>query len=302
MQETVLITGGSGLVGTRLTELLIDKGYAVKHMSRTRNLQAKAPAFKWDLGSGDWDRDAIEGVRYIINLAGAGIADARWTANRKAEILDSRVKSSALVCEMVKASNGKIKGVISSSAVGYYGVDKYSDVVTEQSEPGEDFMAQVCIDWENAIMECSKETKVAIVRTGIVLSTEGGALPKMALPIKLGVGSPIGNGQQSMPWIHIDDLCTIYLFMMENSLEGTYNAVAPAPVSNKVFTKELAKALHRKIIFPNVPSFVLKLIFGEMAQVLLTGVSASSKKIETSGFTFGYAALDLALEDLYSSK
>lgn len=299
MQETVLITGGSGLVGTRLTEILISKGYGVRHMSRRGNLSAQVPAFKWDISTGDWDRNAIEGVHYIIHLAGAGIADGRWTKRRKEEILQSRVKSSQLVCEMVKASNGKIKGVVSSSAVGYYGIDKQLDIVTEETEPGDDFTAKVCVKWEEAVSKCSSETKLGILRTGIVLSTKGGAMPKMAAPIKLGVGSPIGNGQQPMPWIHMDDLCNMYIHAMENGLEGVYNAVAPMPVSNKVFTQELARTLNRKILLPNVPAFALKLLFGEMSQILLTGVSASSKKIEATEFKFSWPNLDIALGDLY---
>ncbi len=296
MQETVLITGGSGLVGTRLTQYLIEKGYRVNHISRKCNPEETALCFIWDLATGYWDKEAIEGVSYIIHLAGANVAEGRWTTKRKQQILESRVKSSQMVSEMVKASNGSIKSVISASAVGYYGISMGDSLVDETLEAGNDFLANVCKQWENAISVC--DTNVAILRLGVVLSNNGGAISKMVAPIKWGVGSPLGLGSQLMPWIHIDDLCTMFLFAIEKKWQGAYNAVAPQIVSNKEFTYQLASAVNRKIIVPNVPSFALRLMLGDMSEMLLTGVNVSTTKTEKARFQFDFPSLSMALNDL----
>ena len=298
MQETVLITGGTGLIGTHLTQLLIKKGYAVHHISRKCNQASGAKCFTWDLNTGHWDKEAIKEVSYIIHLAGANVAEGRWTSKRKQQILDSRVKSSQLVCKMVQASNGAIKEVVSASAVGFYGTSLGTDIVDESSIVGADFLAKVSQQWEEAILNC--ETKIALLRTAVVLSTQGGAVPKMSMPIKWGVGSPLGTGHQPMPWIHIDDLCEMYVFALENKLEGVYNAVAPQMVNNSEFTQQLASAINRKIIIPNVPSFALKLMLGEMSEMLLTGVNASAVKIKKNGFKFKFPTLSDAFKNLFA--
>jgi uncharacterized protein len=299
MQETVLITGGSGLIGTRLTQLLIKKGFGVRHISRNC-IHNDNPCFAWDLKKGVWDLKAIQGVTSIIHLAGANVAEGRWTNKRKRQILESRIKGSELVCEMVEASSGAIKNVISASAVGYYGVNIIDILMKETALPGKDFLADVCVQWEQAISRCT--AKVSIFRTGVVLSNIGGALPKMLAPIKWGLGSPLGNGSQWMPWIHIDDLCSMYLYALENKLEGIYNAVSPQPTTNKALTLQLAKASNRKILLPNVPSFVLKLMFGEMAQILLAGAKISAAKIESTGFKLKYPKLEQAVIHLLESN
>jgi len=201
-----------------------------------------------------------------------------------------------LVCEMVEASKGEIKGVISSSAVGYYGTLCGDGIVNETAKPGDDFLANVCKQWEHSISKC--DTKVAIMRTGVVLSKQGGALQKMLTPIKWGVGSPLGSGKQLMPWIHIDDLCELFVFALEHKWNGAYNACTPNVISNFAFTTQLAKAVNRKLILPNVPSFVLKLMLGEMAQMLLTGVNPSIDKIKSTGFNWRYPTLEQALKHL----
>lgn len=297
MQETVLITGATGLVGTRLTELLMEKGYRVKTISRSCKKGNPATCFTWDLDAQTWDDKAIGEVRHIINLAGANVAEGRWTAKRKAEILQSRIRSSQLVSNMVEASNRSIKSVISASAVGYYGIDTGLEEVIETSQNGNDFLAQVCADWEKAISE--SDTNVAIIRTGVVLSTNGGALTKMLTPIKYGLGAALGSGTQLMPWIHIDDLCKMYIYLMENSINGIYNGVAPQAISNVGFTKQLAKQVNRKIFLPNIPSFLLHLMLGEMSSMLLTGVNASSSKIEEIGYKFEFPSFSKALNNLF---
>lgn len=300
MQETVLITGGSGLVGSHLSNLLISGGYKTRHISRRCNGDNKTPCFEWNLETGKWDPNVIKGVKYIIHLAGANVAEGRWTARRKAEILDTRVLGSQLVCEMVEASKGAIKSVVSASAVGYYGIDKGDESVDEKGSSGNDFLADVCVQWEKAISDCN--ASVVILRTGVVLSMKGGAVPKMLTPIKLGVGSPLGSGDQLMPWIHIDDLCRMYLFAIKNDLKGVYNAISNQIITNKEFTHQLASTCNRSVLFPNVPSFVLKILVGEMANMLLTGVNASASKINNAGFKFNYPSLSLALNQLIKSK
>ncbi len=296
MQETVLITGGTGLVGTHLTKLLLSKGYAVRHISRRVSENDIVPSFKWELDNKYWDSKAIEGVSYIIHLAGANVAEGRWTTQRKRQILESRVTGSRLVAEMVEASNGRIKEVVSASAVGYYGTTKRSEPAVETDKPGNDFLANVCVQWEKAIQACN--TKVAILRTGVVLAKEGGAVPKMRTPIKLGLGAPLGSGNQPMPWIHIDDLCNMYLYAIQKGLEGTYNAVTPETVTNKELTCQLAKGLNKKKLLPNVPSFILKLMLGEMSSMLLTGVRILPKKISETGFKYKYPLLADAMNSL----
>ncbi|MCF6352632.1 MAG: TIGR01777 family oxidoreductase [Cyclobacteriaceae bacterium] len=296
MQETILITGGAGLVGSQLTKMLLNKDYKVIHVSRSVLGKAVVPTFQWDLANKLWDSEAIKEVDYIIHLAGANVAEGRWTAQRKQQILETRIDGSKLVAQMVNASKGKIKGVVSASAVGYYGIINKDKPTIETDEPGADFLAGVCVKWEQEILKCA--TKVSILRTGVVLAKEGGAIPKMLTPIKLGGGASLGTGNQPMPWIHINDLCNMYLFAIQNRLEGVYNAVAPAPVSNKELTIQLAKAVNRKILLPNIPGFVLKLMLGEMASMLLTGVEVSADKIKKEGFEFNYVSLASSLNNL----
>ena len=296
MQEAVLITGGTGLVGTHLTNFLLNKGYAVRHISRRVSENDIIPGFRWNLDENYWDINAIVGVDYIVHLAGANVAEGRWTRKRKQQILESRIKGSKLIAEMSEAANGKIKGVVSASAVGYYGAYNNGKPAKETDDPGNDFLANVCVQWEKEINNC--RTKVAILRTGVVLTKEGGAIPKMLAPIKPGIGAALGAGTQPVPWIHINDLCNMYLFALERGLEGAYNAVAPEHVNNKELTYQLAKAVNKKILLPNVPDFVLKLMLGEMSTMLLTGVAISPNKILETGFEFKYPLLSDALSAL----
>lgn len=296
MQETVLITGGSGLVGSRLSHLLMAKGYAVRHMSRSLGSSESISCFHWNIKSMEYDANAIIGVEYIIHLAGANVAEGRWTTKRKQQIEESRIKGSQLVCEMVESSNGAIKGVVSSSAVGYYGAANERAVMTEGSPAGKDFLARVCTKWEEAISLCN--TNLVILRTGVVLSKKGGAISKLLTPIKMGLGTALGKGTQPMPWVHIDDLCNMYIYAMENRISGVYNAVSPEIISNDLFTEQLAKVVSRKILLPNTPSWVLKLMLGEMADMLLTGVNVSSEKIKEAGFKWNYPSLKEALSNI----
>ena len=289
----ILITGGTGLVGKHLTELLTLKGYEVRILTRNPK---KNNEYKWDIINNFLDDKALEDIDYIIHLAGAGIADKRWSNERKKVIIDSRVESTNLLFRKVKELNIHLKGFISASATGYYGAITSEIIFTENDKPANDFVGKVCVAWENAAHQFEAlKIPVTILRTGIVLSKKGGALEKMKTPII----SPLGSGKQYIPWIHIDDLCNMYIIPIENEVVGIYNAVAPESHTSKSFSKILAKNYKRPFLPINVPSFLLKLFFGEMANILLKGSRISSKKIEKKGgYSFRFSILKKALDNL----
>jgi len=300
--KKVLIGGGSGLVGSRLTEMLMDHGYEVWHLSRQKQSDHWIKSIYWDINNSSLDASQIEGVDYIINLAGAGIADEKWSDERIQLIRDSRVKSNLLLKEALEKLEKKPELFISASAVGYYGFHTSEKIYTEEDKPGNDLLASVCEEWEASADQVA-ETGIpsAKVRIGIVLSDEGGALPKIEEPIRWGVGAALGTGKQYMPWIHIDDLCSIFHYIIEKGLEGTYNAAAPEHINNAEFTDAIAKLLGKRIILPNVPGFALKLFMGGRADLVLEGSRISSDKISEAGFNFSYGKLLPALNDLYFS-
>ena len=288
----ILITGGTGLVGKRLTEMLIEKNYDVIILSRNPQNRNE---YKWDISKNYIDENAFKNIDYIIHLAGAGIADKRWSDNRKQVILDSRVKTTNLLLAKVKQYKTSLKGFISASATGFYGAITSDTIFTENDTAANDFLGKVCQQWENSALEFEKENiPVTILRTGIVLSKNGGALEKMKTPII----SPLGSGKQYIPWVHIDDLCAIYIHAIENNLNGIYNAVAPEHHTSTSFSKQLAKSIKRLFLSIGVPSFVLKTVFGEMAVILLEGSRICSKKIEKNGYSFRFSILKNALNDV----
>ncbi|WP_259070000.1 TIGR01777 family oxidoreductase [Mucilaginibacter sp. X4EP1] len=298
-QKSILLTGGTGLIGLSLTKQLLEKGYAVSHLSRSPGKDERVKTFLWDIDKGLIDEHCIDGVDIIIHLAGAGIADKPWTAERKRELVDSRTKSISLIYELLRKKKHRVKSIISASATGYYS-DRGDELLTEESLPNTDFMAQCCIDWEAAVNE-GKELDLRIVkyRTGVVLDTVG-ALAKMAMPIKLFVGSPLGSGKQWIPWIHWQDVVDMYLFAIENEeLEGIYNMVAPHAVTNRQLTQAVAKQLRKPLWAPNVPAFLLKLIMGEMSTLVLGSTKVSAQKITDAGFEFKYPEIAPALKQIY---
>jgi uncharacterized protein (TIGR01777 family) len=294
--ETVLITGGTGLIGRRLSFLLQSKGYEVRLLSRSENPNTKYKTFVWDLHKGYINEKAFEEVDYIIHLAGAGIADKNWSETRKKVLIDSRVESTKLLLQYAKKLNVSLKAFISSSAVGYYGSITSEIIFKEDDNPGNDFLAEICKLWEQAIFQFQEESiRTVAIRTGIVLSQQGGALKKMKTPVI----TALGNGLQYMPWIHMDDLCEIYIKAIEDSsMEGAYNGVAPEHETNKTFSKKLAKVFKRPFLPIGAPAFVLKTVFGEMATILLNGSRVSSEKISETGFRFAFPKLKDALTDL----
>lgn len=298
MSKKILITGASGLIGSRLTELLLGKGYQVAHLSRSSK-SGQVPSFIWDVDKGEMDSHALEGVDAIIHLAGAGVADKRWSKSRKEEILMSRINSSQLLYKKLSTINHSIKTVVSASAIGYYGFEG-DEVFTEDSNPGTDFLADVTKQWEAEVDKLA-ELKIRVVklRIGIVLSEKGGALPEMTKPIRLGVGSPLGTGNQQLSWIHLDDLCEMFIHAAEtNQMSGAYNGVTGLWVTNAALTKAIAQVLNKPLWLPNVPDIALKIIVGEMAEIVLNGSKISADKIKKTGFVFNYTKLDEALKKL----
>ena len=300
MKKNVLITGGSGLLGKQVTAALLSRGHLVSHLSRSRGKDPKVKTFLWDVIKGEIDEHCIDGVDTIIHLAGAGIADKRWSEERKAEILNSRTKSIGLIYALMRTKAHKVNTVISASGVGYYS-DRGNELLTENSSPAHDFIGSCCIEWEKAVDEGAEfDLRIVKFRTGVVLSLAGGALPQLALPVKFAVGSPLGNGKQWISWIHQQDVIDMYLHGLENKqLAGVYNMAAPNPVTNAVLTKAVAKQLHRPLWAPNVPAFLIKLLFGEMATLVLGSTKASAQKIIDAGFKFKYPEIASALKEIY---
>jgi len=297
----ILITGGSGLLGSALSERLLAKGYGVFHLSRKPKKRTDGvKVFQWDLQKQSVEEAAFEGVETIIHLAGAGVADKRWTDKRKKEIIDSRVDSARLLETFLKEKTHNVQTFVSASGVGYYG-DRGMTILKETAAPANDFLAETCIKWEAASegIEAMGIRRV-VFRIGIVLTKEGGALPKMAMPVKMGLGNYLGDGKQVYSWIHLEDLCRLFVYAVEqNSFQGIYNAVAPNPLNNKIFTKILCKVLNRLFLPIPVPKFALKMALGQLSEVLLFSTNASAEKAINAGFEFRFKELEEALRDLY---
>ncbi len=300
MSGRILITGGTGLIGTRLSEMLIDYGYEVAHLSRHPQPYSHYKTFKWDIDKHYIDDAVLTYADYIINLAGSSVAGGKWTNERKREILDSRVKSTNLLHDCLSQTKHHVKAFISASAIGIYG-DTGDRLVIEESALGDDFLADVCRQWEAAAWGIRDlAIRTCIFRIGIVLSDRGGALPQMARPIKLMAGAPLGSGKQYISWIHIDDVCRAFIRAIEEpAYQGVFNAVAPNPVTNKQFTQILASVMHKPLTGFKVPAFGLKLVLGEMSEVLLEGQRVSANKLIQHGFTFEYHSVQQALESFY---
>jgi len=302
----VLITGGTGLIGTRLAEMLIDGGYEVALLSREPAKSSHFRSFRWDPQAGTIDEAAVPYADYIVSLAGASVSDGKWTDERKRDIMTSRLGGLALLARELAKPGHHVQAVISASAVGIYG-DAGEQVVTEETPPAlptHDFLADVSHQWELAAAPIAAlGIRTVIPRIGVVLSTAGGALPQIAKPVKLGAGAALGSGKQYMSWIHLDDICRLFIAMLEDKAwQGTYNAVAPYPATNQAFTEVLAQVLHRPLILPKVPAFGLKLAMGEMSEIVLASQNVSAAKVLARGFRFEYPELRGALEALYGGE
>jgi uncharacterized protein len=301
MNKTVLITGGTGMIGRRLTEMLLEKNYQVAYLSRRKENIPNVTVYRWDIDKGYIEDQALETADYIVHLAGAGIADARWTAKRKREIVESRTKSIELIAKELQSRPFKVKACVAASAIGFYGADTGNEHLNESHPSGTDFLAHVTRSWEQAseLMD-NVGIRTTKLRIGIVLSNEGGALPKIAAPVRLGAGAPLASGKQWHSWIHIDDLCRMFIAALEtNTWSGIYNAVGPQPVTNAELTRQIANVLNRPLLLPNVPAFVLKLAYGEMSEVVLGGNYVLNQRIkQKTDFQYIFDNLKDALKDL----
>lgn len=295
--QTILIAGGSGLIGNRIAELLECKNYNVCYLSRNPK-NKDGNSFSWDPEKKKIDIKAIESADVIINLAGAGIADKRWTTSRKKLIIKSRLDSTDLLYETLANTPNKVKLVINASAIGIYG-DTGVKIMNENSPLSDDYLGTTCQQWENAALRIQQlNIRVVIFRIGLVLSIKGGMLKELLKPLRMGIAPVFGNGKQYQSWIHIDDLCKMFIkAIYDKNMHGTYNAVAPKPLQQRNFIKLLAQIEEKKYITVRIFGFFMKLIMGEMANVVLQGSKVSSKKIESTGFAFRYPHAGIALRN-----
>jgi uncharacterized protein len=298
----VVITGGSGLIGSEVARDLGEAGHEVviltRNPAKAGPLPANTRAVQWDGRTAAGWGSLLDGDAGIVHLAGESIAEGRWTAEKKRRIRDSRVESGRAVLEAIKQAREKPRVLLQGSAVGYYGPCG-DEIVTEHHPPGDDFLARVCLEWEASTAEAETlGVRRALLRTGVVLSPRGGALPKMALPFRLGAGGPLGSGRQWFPWIHIADEVGAIRFLLEREdASGPFNLAAPDPLRNRDFTRQLGRALRRPSLFP-APGFALRTVLGEMADMLLNGQRAVPQRLAEAGYVFRYPEAGPALRNL----
>lgn len=304
---TVLVTGGTGMIGKVLIQQLLHRNYKVIVLTRGHDAKKLPDAgltyAQWDIGKQTIDKEAISSADHIIHLAGAGVADKRWTAKRKQEIVDSRVKSGQLLLEALKENTHTIKTVVTASAIGWYGPDPVIPnprPFTEEAPSAPGFLGETCQQWESSLEPVTTMgIRYVRLRTGIVLSRKGGALEEFKKPLHFGVATILGSGKQVVSWIHIDDLVSLYINTIENEkMTGAYNAVAPSPVTNRELVSGLAKSGKRFYIPVKVPVIVLKALLGEMSIEVLKSATVSGEKALKTGFIFRYSTLPEALNDL----
>ncbi len=301
METKILVTGASGFIARKLVKYFNSKGIQLHLLSR--NKQPNIPGvFYWNPSTQEIDLKCLEGVSTIIHLAGAGIADHRWTTAYKNTILQSRISSTQLLLNTLKNVSHQVKHLISTSAIGYY-ESSLTINQKEDSHAGNSFLAKVCQEWENQSNAFNSiGIKVSIIRVGLVLSREAGMLKSIEFPAKFGMAAPFGNGKQMQSWIHIDDLIGIYGHVYHNGLTGIFNAVAPHPVSNNQLLESISKRLHRPFWLPGIPMWFMKLILGEIVDLLYASQRVSCEKIVQSGYVFKYEQLTVALAELYPNK
>ncbi|MGI4865274.1 MAG: TIGR01777 family oxidoreductase [Janthinobacterium lividum] len=299
----ILITGGTGMIGQRLAALLIDEGHEVALLTREPAKSSHYRLFGWDPAAGIIDPAALPYADCVVNLAGSNVAEGKWTASRKHEILRSRLDGLELLHRELAKPGHHVRTLLSASAIGIYG-DRGDELLHENSPsaaPGDDFLADVVLQWEAAarVIELPG-LRVVLPRIGIVLSPEGGALVPIAKTIRYGAGAPLGSGRQYMSWVHLDDLCRLLSQMVHDELwHGVYNAVAPNPTTNQEFTETLAQVMHKPLMLPKVPAFGLKLAMGEMSEIVLGSQRVSADKVLSQGFQFEFPTLRGALESFY---
>ena len=305
-RPSVIITGGSGLIGKYLTSSLVQNGYRVSHLSRKITTKGspdntlKVNVYYWNPGRRIADTEAFKDVDYVINLAGTNLGENRWTPKQKERIINSRVDSAQFLHEIISERGIPLKGFISASAVGYYGSVTTQKIFKEDDPPAHDFLGHTCRLWEKAAdLFADSGIRTVKIRTSLVLAKENAAIRKLLLPAKYGLVIRTGDGHQYVPWIHITDLCNIFMKALEDtSMRGAYNAVSPEKVSHSEFVAAMAHALKRPVIFPPIPSFIIKAFLGEMSDIILKGSRISSEKIEAAGYKFIYENLQQAFKEV----
>ena len=307
LMATVLITGGTGTIGNRLATLLKEQGHTVNLLSRAKGNESSnkinGQTFLWNITQQTIDQEAISTADFIIHLAGAGVADKRWSKKRKQEIVESRTQSSRLIIDSLTKIPNKVQAIISASAIGWYGPDRIyqQDAFTETENWHPDFLGRTCYLWEQSIAPVlSLGKRLVILRTGIVLSNDGGAFVEFKKPLLFKIAAILGKGDQFISWIHVDDLCNQYIFAINNaSMNGVYNAVAPNPITNKELTIALAKKITGGFFIPiYIPAFMLKIIVGEMSIEVLKSTKVSAAKMLSTGYSFNYPTINEAINEL----
>lgn len=297
----VLITGATGMIGSQITRLCHEKEIQVNYLTTSKSKISKKENYRgyyWDPKSGEIEAGCLEGVKTIVHLAGATIAEP-WSPSYKKTIINSRTQTAALLLKALQENEHQVENFISASAIGYYPSSLQKLYHEDFPNASDTFVGEVVKKWEAAADEFEKEgLDVAKIRIGLVLAKGGGMLSKVKKPVSINLGAPLGSGKQWQSWIHIEDLAGIFLFAIENNLSGIYNAVAPNPVTNKELTKELASQMGKKVWLPNVPSFVLKGLLGEMSEIVLSSQLVSAEKIQSAGYSFKFKNLSRALGDL----
>lgn len=300
--STILIAGGTGFIGTHLSRRLVADGHTVRHLSRSKRPDSPYPTFQWDIKAQTIDDAAFAGVDYVYNLAGAGIVGARWTDSRKQVIIKSRTESARLLGKTMKRLGVQPNLYLSSSAIGYYG-DRGGKLMTEDAEPGTGFLSESCVAWEAAVREVENMGFPTFInRTGIVLHPDEGALEKMLLSMNVNVSTYFGSGNQFYSWVHVDDLVGIFVHALNNNLDGTFNGVAPHPVTNKTLAEAIPEAMGKSALVIPAPTFAMKLAMGEMSHTVLDSCRCSAEKIIAAGYQFQFPELEGALRDLLADK
>ncbi|MFB9108229.1 TIGR01777 family oxidoreductase [Flavobacterium gyeonganense] len=303
MAKNVLLTGGTGFIGKHLTSVLIANDFSVSILSRRpRNNTDFISYYQWDINRNYIDENAVLNADFIIHLAGEGIVEKRWTEKRKKDILESRLKPVELIHSVLQKHNKSLEAFVSASAVGIYGAETSDEICTEDSPHANDFLSTTCQKWEDAVNRIeSLGIRSVKIRTGIVLGRNEGFLKKLLPGFKMGFGTILGTGKQYLPWIHIEDLCGIYLkAIQDKELNGSYNATVLDNTTNEILSKTLANILGYAIWLPKVPAFVLKIVLGEMSIAVLTGKRVSAEKIKQKGFHFQFEDLKTALSNCVS--